>query len=125
MSKAQPWHLRPAAARTKDGSSIPQKVKHELISNTIALLMSSRNIAAGGSMQWFVPIICFCGKVSPASGLVFAREGLESALSGKQDACAFSLDELLTTSADVSWLGVSPGRFCYFYAVCSCLFRVV
>ena len=69
-SKAQPWHLRPAAARTKDGSRIPQKDKHELISSMIAPLMSNMNTASGGSMQWFVPIICLCGKVSPASGLV-------------------------------------------------------
>ena len=42
-----------------------------LVSSMIAPLVSSMNTASGGSMQWFVPIICLCGKVSPASGLVF------------------------------------------------------
>ena len=45
MSKAQPWHLRPAAARTKDGSKIHQKDKYELISSMILPLMPSMNTA--------------------------------------------------------------------------------
>ena len=45
--------------------------KYALISSMIAQLVSSMNTASGGSMQWFVPIICLCGKVSSASGLVF------------------------------------------------------
>ena len=74
MSKAQPWHLRPAAATTKDGSRIPHKDKHALISSMIAPLVSSMNteeslvcyfvgrvvIASFLAGIWFCHACCHC-----------------------------------------------------------------
>ena len=41
-------------------------------------------------MQWFVPIICLCGKVSPASGLVFFFE-LGRSMHMSLSACVFAI----------------------------------